>query len=290
MADDTPQPAYSPPLDKLLSYGDCREIPDWPDYLELGFTQEHVPELIRMAGDDALDESDDDLLFFAPIHAWRVLGQLRAEEAIRPLIDLFKKRGAKDDDWFLSDLPKAVGMIGPAAIPALVEYMADDSHGLFPRVAAINSLQEMAECHADARDRCAAALAARLENFEHEEDVEFNAFLVAALVDLKAREFIGVIREAYKAEAVLEGIIRWKNVRGEFNLEPREDDPISEFDEAHAQGGLPESLDNGYRDSSFPDPYPSIPTRTVTARKKAKKRKKAKRRQAERSRKRNRKR
>jgi len=106
---------------------------------------------------------------------------------------------------------------------------------------------------------------------------------------VRSRPGSGAIREAYKAEAVFEDIIRWKNVREEFNLEPREDDPISEFDEARAQGGLLEPLDNGYRDSSFLDPYPSIPTRTVTARKKAKKKKKAKRRQAERSRKRNRK-
>jgi len=79
-----------------------------------------------MARDDALDESDDDLLFFAPIHAWRVLGQLRAEVAVRPLIDLFEKRDAKDD-WFLSDLPKALGMIGPAGIPPVAAACPDPS-------------------------------------------------------------------------------------------------------------------------------------------------------------------
>lgn len=71
--------SYSVPLNRLLTYGDCR---NWPNYQELGLTQEYIPELIRMATDEELNWADPDSLeVWAPIHAWRALGQLRAEEA-----------------------------------------------------------------------------------------------------------------------------------------------------------------------------------------------------------------
>ena len=37
---------YAEPVAKLLNYGSCNEIANWPDYLKLGLTQKHIPELI----------------------------------------------------------------------------------------------------------------------------------------------------------------------------------------------------------------------------------------------------
>ena len=89
---------YSSPVDKLLTYGDCRDFREWPDYLELGLTQEHIPELIRMGTDEELNWADSDSLeVWAPVHAWRALGQLQAEEAIEPLMNLFHE--LEDSDW-----------------------------------------------------------------------------------------------------------------------------------------------------------------------------------------------
>lgn len=77
--------SYPPPVDKLLTYGDCRNFRDWPDYLALGFTHEHVDDLIRMGTSEELNWADSDSPeVWAPIHAWRVLGQLKAEAAITP--------------------------------------------------------------------------------------------------------------------------------------------------------------------------------------------------------------
>ena len=70
---------YTEPVSKLLSYGDCRNFKEWPDYLELGFAREHVPDLIGMATDEELNWADSDSLeVWAPIHAWRALGQLHS--------------------------------------------------------------------------------------------------------------------------------------------------------------------------------------------------------------------
>jgi len=40
---------YENPVSQLLTQGDCRSNSrKWPNYLELGFSSEHIPELIRM--------------------------------------------------------------------------------------------------------------------------------------------------------------------------------------------------------------------------------------------------
>src|SRR5712692_8184689 len=101
---------YLAPVDKLLTYGSLEdEVSDqWPDYLALGLGPEHIPELIRLATDrelhnlEAEDYDENDLSFWAPVHAVRALGQLRAEEAIEPLLPLFDE--AQNDEWMVEDL------------------------------------------------------------------------------------------------------------------------------------------------------------------------------------------
>jgi hypothetical protein len=125
--------SYPPPVDRLLTYGeaDVVEADDWPNYLELGLGPEHIPDLIRMATDEKLNKADPDSLeSWAPIHAWRALGQLRAEAAIEPLLALFDK--LEDSEWVAEELPEVLGMIGPAALPALSAYMADRSLDILP--------------------------------------------------------------------------------------------------------------------------------------------------------------
>ena len=66
---------YTPPVDRLLTYGDARNLILQPDYLELGFEPEHIPELIRMATDARLNWADSESLeVWAPIHAWLPIG------------------------------------------------------------------------------------------------------------------------------------------------------------------------------------------------------------------------
>ena len=63
--------AYPPPLDQLLRLGDPRERADMDARIAaVGLTQEHVPDLVRMTRDRALNTamSDSDEVW-APIHA-----------------------------------------------------------------------------------------------------------------------------------------------------------------------------------------------------------------------------
>ena len=208
---------YPPVLEKLLTLGDGSKHRDWPNYLELGIGKEHIPDLIRMATDQELNFAlTESIEVWAPAHACRALGQLRAEEAIDPLMSLFHE--LEDDDWAQEELPEVYGMIGPSAIPAIRNYLADSSHGLYPRITAANSLERIGSEHPDARDECVNALSRQLEKHK-ENDPSLNGFLVAYLLDLNAMEAVQVIESAYAAGCVDPGIAGdWKDIKEELGL------------------------------------------------------------------------
>ncbi len=195
-----PQP-YADPVAKLLTYtGDGHPPDPWPDYLALGLGREHVPDLIRMATDEALNNADGGSPeVWAPLHAWRALGQLRAEEAARPLLSLFDTDTFSD--WITEELPEVFGMIGGAAIAPLRDFLADDAIDPERRISIPECLQRIAANHPDHRDECVGALVRQLE--KHDTDAGFlNGFVVLGLCEIGATETLGVIRQAYARNCV----------------------------------------------------------------------------------------
>jgi hypothetical protein len=204
---DTLPYRYSPPVDRLLTYGNCQPRREWPDYLQLGLASEHIPELIRMATDEDLHFADTESLeVWAPVHAWRALAQLRAEAAIHPLIALLARTGEDlEDDWTPEELPYVFA--------ELTAFLTDDRHGVYSRTAAANGLQHIAEQHPAARNEVAAILIRQLEQFDDQEE-DFNAFLISSLADLKATEALPVIERAFAADAVEEFVMGdWEDVQ-----------------------------------------------------------------------------
>jgi hypothetical protein len=213
---------YSPPVNKLLAYVDCSKLQDFPNYIEeFGFGKEHIPDLIRLATDKTLHVTClDTLLVWAPVHAWRTLGQLRATEAIEPLITLFHD---VEDDWNNFDLPKAFGLIGADAIPALTKYIGDNSREDYQRFAAVSSFFYIAENYPDLRDKCVSVLTQQLELFAVN-GREFNAILINELVKLKAVESVSLIKKAFsrrKVDALLMG--NWDDVQVGLGLKTWEE-------------------------------------------------------------------
>ena len=104
---------YPPPVSELLTFGDCREIRDWPDYLALGLGPQHIPGLIRMALDEELHLADPDSLdVWSPVHAWRALGQLRAESAVEPLAGLLDRVDESGGGWVGKICPEPLAPSG----------------------------------------------------------------------------------------------------------------------------------------------------------------------------------
>lgn len=273
---------YPPPVDKLLTCGDVRESVDWLDYRQFGLGPEHVPDLIRMATDDDLLWADSDSLeVWAPIHAWRALGQLHAEAASEPLLTLFDALDA--EDWILEEMPDVYALIGPAAIPALTAYLADASHLLFSRVAASSCLQHIGAAHAEARAECVAALSGQLERFA-ENDPTLNADLIASLLELKAVESAPAMARAFAAECVdLSVTGDWEDAQVELGLKPARDTPRPNY-LLQSMPGL----------ASLSERFALVIDKQETARlqsldRQADKKAKAKRKQADKARKKNRK-
>jgi hypothetical protein len=216
--------SYQPPVDKLLTYGESDWMtPDaWPDYRELGIGPEHIPDLIRMATDEELNEADaESREVWAPMHAWRALGQLRAVEAVEPLLGLFDR--LEYDDWVGEELPDVFGMIGPAALPALAENIADLSHTDSSRISAITSIENIGKRWPDARGESIALLEERLKRFE-ENEPDVNGFLVLALVKLGAREAAPIIERAFDEDYVDPIVMGdWDDVQVELGLKSAEE-------------------------------------------------------------------
>ncbi len=225
---------YPYPISRLLNLGDPRGQSGWPVYRTIGLTAEHVPDLIRMATDGSLNQADSDSReVWAPLHAWRALGQLRAEAAVEPLLTLLHRIDEHHDDWVGEELPRVFGMIGPAAIPGLAAYLADPAHGLFAGIAAAHGLQEIGARHAQARGDCIRALTRQLERFA-DNDPTLNGFLISYLLDLNAVESAPPMERAFAANRVdLTVMGDWEDAQVELGLKPAREKPRPRlFDDA----------------------------------------------------------
>ncbi len=218
--------AYTPPVEVLLRLGE----PDgkaWEDYIALGFGLDDIPELIRMAVDNNLQWSDDPLEIYAPVHALRALGQLKAIEAIYPLLLLFDMVDDLEDDYIDVEVPVVFGMIGEPAIVPLVDYIrdVDDLHSIWARVTAVAALGEVGLQNIAVRSRVIEEANRLLDeqfNLSIHKNVDadqlmFNAFIIDILGELVAVESLPLIRKFFDAGAVDEAITGgWAAFEAEF--------------------------------------------------------------------------
>jgi hypothetical protein len=232
---------YTPPLDSLLSYGDASgpSAKDWPNYVqELGLTAEHIPALIHMAQDDHLwsfffedpDASDDepaaesaldpDIALWAPIHAWRALGQLQAAEAVKPLAQVLQQR---DIDWCWEELPDVFGLMGAEAIDPLDELLSTDDIDYNSKITLSSGLTHIAQTFPDQRDRCVEVITRQLSHYD-DHHISVNGGLVLALFKLKAVESAAVMATAYEAGKVDEMFVgSWPRVQVDLGLKQASD-------------------------------------------------------------------
>lgn len=263
---------YRPPVAQLLALGDPLDAQDEISYRQLGLSESDVPELCRLALAATLyDDEADDLEAYASVHAWRALGELRAEAAVDTLIGEFHR--VETDDWVAEELPPILGLIGPTAIAPLTTYLGDHSNDTWARSIAMSSLTAIARAFPESRDRCVAILSDELARFAEQDD-DFNALLIGELCTLAAVEAAPLMEQAFAAQAVdLTVVGDWEDVQIELGLLQQRLTPRPDyFLETYGYGR--------------PMPGESAPVPDKSAAGKAKK---AKRKQQAKSRKRNRK-
>ncbi|HSU13642.1 hypothetical protein [Longimicrobium sp.] len=264
--------SYAPPLDRLLKLGaEPARRRVWPDYRHLGLLERHVPDLVRMATDPALHTVEErHPSAWAPVHAWRALAQLGAGEAAAPLLALFERVG--ENGWVFDELPAALGMIGPAALPGATLLLFDEQKDEAVRVAAAQTIANVGHEHPERRGEVVALLAKQLEDHALQ-DPGFNALLVAELVGLEAKEAAPAMEAAFAAGAVdlrVQG--DWEDVQIALGMLEERATPPTAFSPL---------LDWAADDA----PAPPAP-RTAGAREQARKRRKAEKQSRKRNRKR----
>ena len=242
---------FQPPFDLFLTLKDPREYenqdPDTQDdYLEMtGLSYEHIPHLIKIMDlwleDDVWDmDTDDDTLIFAPIHVWRILGQLKSEEGMAKLLKDVDRMDKRGDDWYLEEFPYIFRNVGTKLFPALKKYLNEEEHEEYTYVCVIHCIKEVGTINSNARDTAIAILKDKLEKFE-KNDITHNAFLITYLVDLKAVEAAELMERAFAADVVDSSVDgSWYAVKRLLGLEhgfgflpetePVEDNPYPSFE------------------------------------------------------------
>lgn len=270
---------YVMPLARLLALerpaiGDPNR---WMTASDVGLGTEHVPELIRLMADPHWDRLDSELPeVYAPVHAWRALADLRAEEAIPALIELLVCNDEAYDDWVAEEVPVVLGKIGSGSIPALSSYLEACRDDRPSCLAASRSVAQIGMQHPEARERCVGILMATLERHA-ENHPALNGFLVSDLVDLDALDAVPLIAAAFDAGNVDESILGdMEDVEIQLGLRQERSTPATPFVWARSQPTAtdPESAKERRREQTAVARNKAKRKQSDATRKKARQRKK----------------
>jgi hypothetical protein len=186
-----------------------------------------VPDLIALArrwadadwpdGTAAqLGHEDADLL---PVTAWRVVADLTAEAAVKPLAAMLSRTSDEFDDWICEEWPHVFGKLGEPAVESLMRIATDRSQSNLARVVAVNRLSQIAQRHATAKPRIVAVLIDLLGQGS-EAEREINTMVVTERIHLNATEAAEAIEHAFAADLVDVGMTgSWEDVRDSLGVE-----------------------------------------------------------------------
>lgn len=191
------------------------------DYVaELGLVADDALHLVDIAW-DWLDQEfppDHPAWVFAPVHAWRALGQLKdeasADEVIEELLELYVELLADDDDAG-SELPFVLREFGDKAWGPLLQAAKD----LGPELPLLDAVYQLAKDN-PARQKALVEALGLLINEQTDNDPKGNAALAILLgeLDTEKKHSLAVER-AYAADLVDETIAGdWGTLRATYDI------------------------------------------------------------------------
>ncbi len=206
------------PVQKILQLGEPEDIDNWPDYLKLGFNKSHIQELIELLSSNDLWSFENHPEAWGGVHAWRVLGQLKAKEAVEPLFDFLHRN---DDEWSHNEIPRALEMLGPSVFETGRAFIKDHSKNKWARIVATEVVTNVANSYPQYREDSVHLFGEELKKYKIN-DITLNAFLILGLVTLQSHDYLKEMEDAFEAMCV-DGMIMggWENVQ--LELGPRND-------------------------------------------------------------------
>lgn len=207
-------------VQKLAELGDPWSLDEDFQYRSLGIQREHIPALIGIAKDtgewmketgeeEPSEEVPVSPQYWLPVHAWRALGQLEAVEAAPALLEILRLIDESGDvlsDIVQEELPAVLSNLGPKAIPKLADYLHDEQHGLWARLAAADALNQIGTNHPGSRDLVVQHLTEQLESYQVEEP-SFNSFIISFLMEQKAVESAELVEQVFASGQIDEDVM-----------------------------------------------------------------------------------
>ncbi len=197
---------YPAVLHPLLTLGEDYD----GTYAEFKIGRDYIPNLIRMATDIHLLHSGQDAPLHAPYHAMRRLAQLKAKEAIEPLMTVLQTGHPLT---VIRELPPVLAELGTAVIAPLQAYMSNTEHPDYARsLAAFTLLHVGQEQSPEIYSLCETLVIRELEKYA-ENSPALNAFLINYLVNAEA-DMEELVAQVFAAGRVDEDIAgSWKEVQ-----------------------------------------------------------------------------
>jgi hypothetical protein len=170
------------------------------EYSGIGVTDKDIQELISLATNLELFESESETERWIPRHAWRILGELSAKDSIEPLIKKFDYY--HECDWAYHELPRIIARIGGAeSLDKISDHLLDKSRDDYSRFMAAQTIKEIIKNDPGTEEMCLDVIVNCLDESSAELDY-FNGLLISILVDLRAISKIDDIRRAFNNDKV----------------------------------------------------------------------------------------
>jgi len=172
------------------------------DYKKFHFEQDDVSELIKLATDYSYDEIEDKKLnarfFYATIHAWTVLGRLKALESV-PF--LFKKMREErgNNELFNEIIVSYIGDIGSKGLDLIEENIFANPVD-YELLSVFDGIDRILEKEPSSSSRIEELVIRYLKN-DKTHAVPLS-FAISTLIDIGEDKHIDLIRETFKTKEV----------------------------------------------------------------------------------------
>ena len=197
---------YSKKVYKLFELGyEFLTENDELDYKKFGFNEEDIEELIRLSLDTrylisnyGFTEEQEETLYFAGVHAINVLTELKAVEAIEPLIDRMVFENG-ENDYVSESLVAFFGDIGEATIPYLkiLLLITEEERDL---LSVFDAFERMMKNNSKLEEKIEEVLIAYIAKENHEPTNLASA--ISLLLDRTQDKHIELIRETFNTKEV----------------------------------------------------------------------------------------
>jgi ribosomal protein L18 len=168
---------------------------------------EAVAPLLHMALDTST-LGQEEPLSLGPVHALRLLGELRALETAEPLLRKLPLPGDLPPTQAVyvweQEVPQIVARLGAEVLPVVLDIADDEAASAEQRGAAIETLSYLSATTPDLRDEILAQLRRR---FQDANNPTLRAYIVQALAELGAKDMYAPIMAAYRDGSVDRDII-----------------------------------------------------------------------------------